>query len=114
VRELRTRPSRRGRNVVALDLGTGLANAMLQQRLVPARLFYGFPVEEGLRESNPVGPWPAIPSGGASVAPAAGGRALVPRMARLPWIPTEAEWLQALEFFRSELGLQPGDAGAGL
>ncbi|HEY6424896.1 MAG TPA: hypothetical protein VIY28_16990 [Pseudonocardiaceae bacterium] len=33
VRELRTRPSRRGSNVVALDSGSGLANATLQQRL---------------------------------------------------------------------------------
>ena len=55
VRELTARPSRRGANVVALDSGVGLANATLQQRLVPVRLFYDFLVEEGLRESNPVG-----------------------------------------------------------
>jgi integrase/recombinase XerD len=52
VRELRSRPSRRGGNVVALDSGAGLA--------------------------------------------------LVPRMARLPWIPSEAEWLRVLEVFRGE------------
>jgi integrase/recombinase XerD len=40
VRELRARPSRRGANVMALDSGSGLANATLQQRLVPVRLFY--------------------------------------------------------------------------
>jgi integrase/recombinase XerD len=55
VRELTSRPSRRGPNVVALDSGAGLANATLQQRLVPVRLFYDFLMEEGLRESNPVG-----------------------------------------------------------
>ena len=33
VRELRTRPGRRGGNVVVLDSGAGLANATLQQRL---------------------------------------------------------------------------------
>jgi hypothetical protein len=33
VRELTSRPSRRGTNVVALDSGSGLANATLQQRL---------------------------------------------------------------------------------
>ena len=55
VRELTARPSRRGANVVALDSGAGLANATLQQRLVPVRLFYDFLVEEGVRESNPVG-----------------------------------------------------------
>jgi integrase/recombinase XerD len=32
VRELTSRPSRRGPNVVALDSGAGLANATLQQR----------------------------------------------------------------------------------
>ena len=35
VKDLATRPSRRGSNVVALDSGVGLANATLQQRLVP-------------------------------------------------------------------------------
>lgn len=40
VRELTSRPSRRGRNVLSLDSGAGLANATLQQRLVPVRLFY--------------------------------------------------------------------------
>jgi hypothetical protein len=33
VKELATRPSRRGGNVVVLDSGAGLANATLQQRL---------------------------------------------------------------------------------
>ncbi|WP_241565493.1 site-specific integrase [Streptomyces sp. ZL-24] len=55
VRELTSRPHRRGANVVAIDSGAGLANATIQQRLVPVRLFYDFLMEEGLRESNPVG-----------------------------------------------------------
>ena len=100
VRELRTRPSRRGVNVVALDSGAGLANATLQQRLVPVRLFYDFLVEEGVRESNPVGRGRYTP--GRRFGGAGGGRALVPRMAKLPWIPSEAEWLQVLEVFRGE------------
>lgn len=45
----------RGANVVSIDSGAGLSNATLQQRLVPVRLFYDFLVEEGLRDSNPVG-----------------------------------------------------------
>ena len=93
VRELRTRPGRRGMNVVALDSGAGLANATLQQRLVPVRLFYDFLVEEGIRESNPVGRGRYTPgrrSGGGS------GRGLVPRVTKLPWIPSEAEWLRVL------------------
>jgi integrase/recombinase XerD len=101
VRELRTRPSRRGANVVALDSGAGLSNATLQQRLVPVRLYYDFLAEEGIRESNPVGRGRYTP--GRRFGAASGtGRALVPRMARLPWIPSDAEWLQVLEVFRGE------------
>jgi integrase/recombinase XerD len=55
VREVATRPSHRGTNVVALDSGSGLSNATLQQRLVAVRLFYDFLIEEGVRDSNPVG-----------------------------------------------------------
>jgi hypothetical protein len=83
VRELNGRPSRRGANVVSIDSGSGLVNATLQQRLVPVRLFYDFLVEEGLRESNPVGRGRYTPHGGS------GGqqRGLVARMTKLPWGP---------------------------
>jgi site-specific recombinase XerD len=98
VRELRTRPSRRGPNVVALDSGSGLANATLQQRLVAVRLFYDFLVEEGVRESNPVGRGRYTPGRHFGGSP----RPLVARMVKLPWIPGEAEWLRLLEMFRLE------------
>jgi site-specific recombinase XerD len=55
VRELCSRPSRRGGNIVSIDSGAGLANATILQRLVPVRLFYDFLTEEGLRQSNLVG-----------------------------------------------------------
>jgi len=99
VRELRTRTSRHGGNVVVLDSGAGLANATLQQRLVPVRLFYDFLVEEGVRDSNPVGRGRYTPGsrfGGGQPRP------LAARMVRLPWIPGEAEWLRVLEAFRVE------------
>src|SRR5439155_2428875 len=101
VRELTTRPSRRGANVVSLDSGSGLANATIQQRLVPVRLFYDFLVEEGLRESNPVGRGRYTPGRGW---PVGGGHArpLVPRMVKLPWIPAEQQWLDVLAVFRAE------------
>jgi integrase/recombinase XerD len=99
VRDLTGRPSRRGANVVALDSGVGLANATLQQRLVPVRLFYDFLVEEGMRESNPVGRGRYTPRGGMG---GGGGRGLVPRMVRLPWIPAEQQWLDVLGEFRAE------------
>ncbi|MGW3956382.1 tyrosine-type recombinase/integrase [Streptomyces sp. NPDC004752] len=98
VRELTTRPNRRGPNVLAIDSGAGLANATLQQRLVPVRLFYDFLIEEGLRESNPVGRGRYTPGrrfGGHQ-------RGLVPRLTKLPWIPGEQQWLHVLSAFRDE------------
>ncbi|XVQ11121.1 tyrosine-type recombinase/integrase [Spirillospora sp. CA-255316] len=101
VRELTSRPGRRGANVLALDSGVGLSNATLQQRLVPVRLFYDFLVEEGVRESNPVGRGSYSPGrrrgGGRGQ-----GRPLVPRLVKLPWIPSEAEWKQILGVFGGE------------
>jgi integrase/recombinase XerD len=97
VRELTSRPSRHGANTLSLDSGVGLANATLQQRLVPVRLFYDFLVEEGLRGSNPVG------RGRYGARHSLGGsRALVPRLHKLPWIPTEQQWLDVLGVFRDE------------
>ena len=63
VRELTSRPSRRGPNVVSIDSGAGLSNATIQQRLVPVRLFYDHLIEEGLRDSNPVGRGSTRPAG---------------------------------------------------
>jgi integrase/recombinase XerD len=99
VKELRTRPSLRGPKVVVLDSGSGLANATLQQRLVPVRLFYDFLVEEGVRASNPVSRGRYTAGRGFD---AGQSRPLVARMVRLPWIPGEAEWLRLLEVFRLE------------
>jgi integrase len=98
VRELTSRPRHRGANVVTIDSGAGLANATIQQRLVPVRLFYDFLMEEGLRESNPVGRGRYTPGR------VAGGsqRGLVPRLVKLPWIPGERQWLGLLEEFRHE------------
>lgn len=92
VRELTSRPSRRGANVISIDSGSGLANATIQQRLVPVRLFYDFLMEDGQRDSNPVGRGRYTPGrrrGGHE-------RGLVPRLTKLPWIPTEQQWMNVL------------------
>jgi site-specific recombinase XerD len=92
VRELTSRPSRRGPNVVSIDSGAGLSNATIQQRLVPVRLFYDHLIEEGLRDSNPVGRGKYTPGrkfGGHE-------RGLVPRLVKLPWIPDERQWAAVL------------------
>ena len=98
VRELTGRPHQRGANVVAFDSGFGLANATIQQRLVPVRLFYDHLMEEGLRQSNPVGRGrytPGRPQGGRQ-------RGLVPRSTKLPWIPTERQWSDILAVAAAE------------
>ncbi|MER5347481.1 hypothetical protein ABT030_45875 [Streptomyces mirabilis] len=58
-----------------------------------------FVVEEGVRESNPVGRGCYTPGRGGGTGPA---RGLVPRMVKLPWILAEAEWLQVLDTFSAE------------
>ena len=86
------RPSKRGANVLSIDSGAGLSNATLQQRLVPVRLFYDFLIEECVRESNPVGRGRYTPGrkfGGYQ-------RGLVPRLTKLPWIPSDQQWLDVL------------------
>ncbi|MDP4504024.1 tyrosine-type recombinase/integrase [Nonomuraea turcica] len=98
VRELATRPNRHGAKLVSLDSGTGLSNATIQQRLVPVRLFYDFLIEEGLRESNPVGRGKYTPGrrfGGQQ-------RGLVPRLSKLPWIPDEQQWMRVLQVARGK------------
>lgn len=95
--------------MVAIDSGAGLANATIQQRLVPVRLFYGFLMEEGLHESNPVGRGRYTPGrrvGGQQ-------RGLVPRLVKLPWIPGEQQWLRLLEVARREPVRNRGPARPG-
>lgn len=99
VRELRSRPSRRGANVLSFESGVGLANSTLQQRLVAVRLFYDYLVEEGLRETNPVGRGRYTPGRGFG---RGGQRALVPPLVKLPWIPAEQQWRDVLGVFAEE------------
>ncbi len=94
VRDLAERPNHRGPNVIALDSGVGLANATLQQRLLAVRLFYDHLIEEGRRETNPVGRGRYTPAHGF------GGqreRGLVPRFTKLPWIPSDEQWRRILD-----------------
>jgi integrase/recombinase XerD len=93
VRDLVRRPHPRGATIVSIDSGAGLANATLQQRLVVVRLFYDYLIEEGRRDTNPVGRGRYTPGR------AFGGHrecGLIPRFTKLPWIPTDGEWQQIL------------------
>ncbi|MDA8116069.1 MAG: tyrosine-type recombinase/integrase [Actinomycetota bacterium] len=99
VGDLRRRPSTRGQNVLRLDSGVGLSNATLQQRLTAVRLFFDYLIEEGLRETNPVGRGRYTPG------KAFGGRAdrgLLPRFKKLPWIPSDEQWLAFLQAAKQE------------
>ena len=100
VRHLTERPSRHaGADAAAPSSARPrLSNATVQQRLTAVRLFYDYLVEEGLRDTNPVGRGHYVP--GARV----GGsrRGLVPRQTRLPWIPDEADWHAILDAARRE------------
>jgi site-specific recombinase XerD len=99
VGELRRRPGPRGKNVVTLDSGAGLANATLQQRLTAVRLFFDYLVEEEVRVTNPVGRGRYTPG------KAFGGkreRSLLPHLTKLPWIPTDTQWDAFLVAARGE------------
>jgi integrase/recombinase XerD len=96
VRHLLEQPSQLRR---ALKHGppAGLANATIQQRLTAVRLFYDYLIEEGLRQTNPVG------RGRYTAGKGFGGqRGLVQRLSKLPWIPTEDEWRAVLEAARRQ------------
>jgi integrase/recombinase XerD len=65
-----------------------ISNATLQQRVTVLRLFYGYLVEEKVCHKNPVF--------------GDGGRMLVRRYSKLPWIPTEMDWQSILSATRAE------------
>jgi integrase/recombinase XerD len=85
------RPNPRSAKVVRLDSGAGLANATIQQRVIAARSFYAFLVEDGLRERNPVR---RGQSGRRGRKPKQG---LVRRLEQAPWIPKEEGWRAVLD-----------------
>lgn len=99
VRELTSRPSQRGSPGASDHPPTGLANATLRQRLVAIRLFYDFLIDEGVRPTNPVGRGrytPGKPVMGSQLRP------LVPRLTKLPWIPSTEEWEAILRVVQAE------------
>ena len=99
VRYLSNHPNPRGKNVITLDSGVGLANATMQLRITAIRLFYDHLIEENIRQDNPVGRGKYTPLKGF-----AGHRdkALIPRYRKLPWIPNNEQWQEILEATKSE------------
>ncbi len=68
---------------------TTLSNATLQQHLTVIRLFYDYLVEESVCARHPL-------------RPTVGGRGLIQRHRRLPWIPTDEQWQGILQVCRQE------------
>jgi integrase/recombinase XerD len=66
-----------------------LANATLQQHLTVVRLFHDFLVEDRVCTRNPL-------------RPPIGGRGLIQRHHRLPWIPSEEQWQAILQVSKQE------------
>jgi hypothetical protein len=83
--------------VLQLESGAGLANSTLQERLTAIRLWFDYLVQEGVRPSNPVGRGKYV-QGGTQGAE----RGLLRRVSRLPWIPSDEEWLRLLAAARGE------------
>lgn len=83
---------------IEIDAPLGLSNASVQQRLTAIRLFYDFLMEEQQCSANPVGRGRYTPGR------AFGGqrdRGLVPRVRKLPWIPSDEEWLALVQSVRT-------------
>jgi site-specific recombinase XerD len=99
IRDLTSRQSPLGVNVRAFDSGVGLSNATMQQRITAVRLFYNYLIEEGLRSDNPVGRGRYTPGKNFGIGRE---RGLLPRYRRLPWIPTDEQWLAVLQAARQE------------
>jgi len=89
VRDLTLRPNHRGKNIIAMDSGTGLSNSTLQQKITAVRLFFDFVIEKGCRTDNPVGRGRYTPGRGFA---GQRDRALIPRYRKLPWIPNDGQW----------------------
>jgi site-specific recombinase XerD len=67
----------------------GLSNATVQQFLTVVRLFHAYLVEEGVRPNSPV-------------TQTGGGRGMVARHHKLPWIPNDEDWQAILAAARLE------------
>lgn len=99
VRDLAERPRSRSSDMPAYRSASGLSNATIQQKLTTVRLFYDYLVEEGLRESNPVGRGHHNTHWGVGQR---SERGLVPRFTKLPWIPNDEQWRAIVAVVREE------------
>jgi site-specific recombinase XerD len=95
IRDLRDRPGRSS----ASGERAGLSNATIQQRLTVARMFSDFLIEEGLRQTNPVGRGRYTPG---RVERTSQERGILPRVVTTPWIPSEDQWRVVIHSIRRQ------------
>ena len=99
VNDLATRPNPKGANILHLESGAGLANSTMQLRITVVRLFCEYLVEMQIRPDTPVGRGHYVPGKGFG---GARDRGLLPRYQKLPWIPSDQDWLNVLQALKEE------------
>ncbi len=98
VQDLTTRANPRGANIVSIGSGSGLSRSTMQQRLTTVRLYHDYLIEKQIRPDNPVGRGNYVVGAGVSTKQ----RGLLPAQHKLPWIPSDSEWLEVLRVLKSE------------
>lgn len=99
VHDLASRPNPKGAHILTLDSGCGLSNSTMRQRITVARLYQDYLVYHQLRPDNPISRGHYVPG------KAFGGyreRALIPTHHKLPWIPSDEEWLTVINILKEE------------
>lgn len=99
VGDLRNRKGPLGDKVLSIGSGAGLSNATMQQRLTAVRLFFDHLMEDGKRDTNPVGRGRYTPG---KCFGKKDDRGLLQRFKQLPWIPSETQWKTFLNEAKSE------------
>lgn len=96
IRALLTRPvlyARDGDSAVRT-----LSNSTVCQRITVVRLYYDYLIEEGVRDTNPVGRGSRVRNrNNTSIS-----RPVIQRFHKMPWIPSDVEWSQLLRQAKNE------------
>jgi integrase/recombinase XerD len=98
VQDLATRANPRGSNILSIGSGHGLSRATMQQRLTVVRLYHDYLIETQIRLDNPVGRGKYVVGKGVSTSQ----RGLLASQHKLPWIPSDSEWLEVLRVLKGE------------
>ena len=98
IQDLAIRANPKGANIVSIGSGYGLSRSTMQQRLTTVRLYHDYLIEKQIRPDNPVGRGNYVAGKGMSTKQ----RSLLPAQHKLPWIPSDSEWLEVLHLLNGE------------